>query len=85
MSRYGMMKHFNVIAISQSRTCVSISRKTYVDIVFKNYDWNAITPTTLPMNPSNEFVHALDSAETLKATQRSKLDSTELRYRAAIG
>jgi hypothetical protein len=62
MSRYDMMKHFNGIDIYQSRTRVYISSKTYLDTVFKNYDWNDITPTSLPMNPSNEFVHALDSA-----------------------
>jgi hypothetical protein len=60
--RYGMMKHFNGIYISQSRTRVSISSKAYLDTVFKNYGWNDITPTSLPMNPSNEFVRALDSA-----------------------
>jgi hypothetical protein len=76
MSRYGMMKHFNGIIISQSRTRVSISSKTYVNTVFKNYDWNDITPTSLPMNPFNEFVRALDYAEPLKPTQRSKIDST---------
>jgi hypothetical protein len=56
MSRYGMMKHFNGIGVYQSRTHVSISRKTYMDTVFKNYGWKDLTPTSLPMNPSNEFV-----------------------------
>jgi hypothetical protein len=53
MSLYGMMKHFNGIDISKSRTRVSISSQTYVDTVLKNYGWNDITPTSLPMNPSN--------------------------------
>jgi hypothetical protein len=79
-----MMKHFNGIEISQTRNNVSISSKTYLDMVFKNYDWNYITYTSLPMNPSNEFVRALDYAEPLKPTQRSKLNSTRFRYRAAI-
>jgi hypothetical protein len=38
MSRYGMMKHCNGIVISHSRTPVSISSTTYLDMVFKNYD-----------------------------------------------
>jgi hypothetical protein len=37
MSRYGMMKHFNGIDVYQSRTHISISSKTYLDTVFKNY------------------------------------------------
>jgi hypothetical protein len=85
ISLYGTMMHFNGIAISQSRTLVSISSKTYLDTVLKNYDWNDITPTSLLMNSPNEFVRALDSAEPLEPTQRSKLDSTRFRYRAAIG
>jgi hypothetical protein len=85
MSIYGMMKHFNGIGISQSRIRISISIKTYLDMVFKNYDWNDITPTSLPMNPSNEFIRALDSAEPLESTQHSELDNTQSRYRAAIG
>jgi hypothetical protein len=85
MSRYGMMNLFNGIDISQSRTHVSISSKTYLDTVFKNYVWNDITPTSSPMSPSNEFVCALDYVEPLEPTQRSKLDSTRFRYRAAIG
>jgi hypothetical protein len=65
MSRYGMMKHFNGIDVSQSRTHISISSKTYLDTEFKNYGWTDLTPTSLPMNPSNEFVRALDSSEPL--------------------
>jgi hypothetical protein len=80
MSRYGMMKYFNGIDISQSRTHVSISSKTYLDTVFKTYGWTDITPTLLPMNPSNEFVRALDSAEPLEPTQLSRLNSTQFRY-----
>jgi hypothetical protein len=37
------------------------------------------------MNPSNEFIHALDSAERPEPMHRSRLDSTHFRYRAAIG
>jgi hypothetical protein len=37
------------------------------------------------VNPSNEFVRALEYAEPPKPTQRSKLDSTRFRYRAVIG
>jgi hypothetical protein len=85
MSRYGMIKHFNGMDISQSHTHVSISSKTYLDTLFKNYDWNYITPTSLPMSPSNELVRALNSAEPLERTHRSKLNSTQFRYRAAIG
>ena len=79
------MTHFNGIDVSQYRTPITISSKTYLDTVFKAYDWADITPTSLPMNPSNEFVRALDSAEPLDPTQRSRLDSTRFRYRAAIG
>jgi hypothetical protein len=85
MSLYGMMKHFNGIDISQSHTCVSISSKTYLEKAFKNYDLNDIIPTSVPMNPSNEFVHALDYVEPLDPTHRSKPDITRFRYRAAIG
>jgi hypothetical protein len=37
------------------------------------------------MNPSNEFVRALDSAEPLDPSERSRLDNTRFRYCAAIG
>jgi hypothetical protein len=37
------------------------------------------------MNPSNEFVHALDYVDPLDPTQRFKIDSTRFRYRAANG
>jgi hypothetical protein len=85
MSRYGMMKHFNGIDISQSRTHISISSKTYLDTVFKNYGWTDLTPTSLPINASNELVRALDSAESLDPSERSRLDNTRFRYHAAIG
>jgi hypothetical protein len=71
MSRYGMMKHCNIIDISKSRTRISISSKTCLDTVFNNYGWNYITPTSLLMNPSNEFIRALDSTESLEPTRRS--------------
>jgi hypothetical protein len=80
-----MMKQFNGIGMSQSSTRFSVSSKTYLDTVFKNYVWNHITPMSLPMNPSNEFVRALDYVEHLEPTQRYKLDSTRFRYRDAIG
>jgi hypothetical protein len=80
-----MMKHFNGIDVYQSRTHISISSKTYLDTVFKNYGWKYLTPTSLPMNPSNEFVRALDSAEPLDPYECSRLDNTRFRYRAAIG
>jgi hypothetical protein len=79
------MKHFNGIHISQARIHISISSKTYLDTVFNNYGWNYITPTSLPTNPSNGFVQALDSAEPRKPKQCARLDSTHFRYRVAIG
>jgi hypothetical protein len=85
MSLYGMMKHFNGIDIYHSRTHISISSKTYLDTVFKNHGWKDLTPTSLPMNPSNEFARALDSAEPLDPSERSRLNNTRFRYRAAIG
>jgi hypothetical protein len=84
MTRYGMMKIFNGIDVSQSRTHTSISTKTYLDTVFTNYGWN-LTPTSLPMNPSNEFVRALDDATPLDPVERTRADNTRFRYRAAIG
>jgi hypothetical protein len=85
MSQYGMMKHFNSIDVYQSRTHISISSKTYLDTVFKNYGWKDLTPTSLPMNPSREFVRALDSAEPLTLSESSRLDNTRFCYRAVIG
>jgi hypothetical protein len=60
MSRYDMMKHFNVIGISQSHTHISILSKIYLNMVFNNDGWNNITPTSLSMNRSNELVWAVD-------------------------
>jgi hypothetical protein len=37
------------------------------------------------MNPSNEFVRSLNSAKPLDLSERSRLDNTRFRYRAAIG
>jgi hypothetical protein len=85
MSRYGIMKHFNDIGISQSRTHISIPKKTYLDKVFHNYDWNDITPMSLPINPSSEFFRALDLAELLEPNHRARIDITRFIYRAAIG
>jgi hypothetical protein len=85
MSRYGMMKHFNGIDVYQSRTHISISSKTYLDTVFKNYGCKDLSPTSLPMNPSNEFVRSLESAEPLGPSERSRLENTRFRYRAEIG
>jgi hypothetical protein len=85
MSRYGMMKHFNGIDVYQSGTHISISSKTNLDTVFKNYGWKDLTPTLLPIGPSNEFVRALDFSEPLAPSKRSRLDNTRFRYRAAIG
>jgi hypothetical protein len=58
--------------------------KTYFDTVFKTYDWNFITPISLPINPSNEFFRALDYAEPFDLNHRACLNSTCFRYRAAI-
>jgi hypothetical protein len=79
------MKHFHGIDISQYRSRISISSKTYLDTVFNNYGWNSITPTLLPMNLSNEFVRALYSAEPLEPTHLSCPDDSCFRYRDAIG
>jgi hypothetical protein len=84
MTRYGMMKHFNGIDVSQSRTHIPISTKTYLDTVFNSYGWN-LTPTSLPMNPSNGCVRALDDATPLDPVERTRADNTRFRYRAAIG
>jgi hypothetical protein len=80
-----MMKNFNIINISQSTTPISISSKTYLDTVFKNYKWDDIVPTSLPVNPSNEFVRALDSEIPLERAQRTKTDNGRFRYRTATG
>jgi hypothetical protein len=85
MSRYDMMKHFNGIDFSQSTTRRSISSKTYLDTIFKNYEWENIVTTSLPMNLSNEFVRVLDSLIPLEPAQRSKTDNGRFCYRAAIG
>jgi hypothetical protein len=53
--------------------------------VFKNYGWKDLTPTSLPRNPSNEFVRALDSDGPLDPSECSRPDNTHFRYRAAIG
>jgi hypothetical protein len=37
------------------------------------------------MNPSNEFVRALDSVEPLEPSERSRLENTRFRYGAMIG
>jgi hypothetical protein len=84
MTRYGMMTHFSGIDVSQSRTHISISTKTYLNTVFNNYSWD-LTPMLLPMNPSNEFVPALDAATPLDPVERTRANNTHFRYRAAIG
>jgi hypothetical protein len=61
---YGMMKHFNDIDVSHSRTHISLSTKTYLDIVFATYGWDI----TILMNSSNEFVRAFDDATPLDST-----------------
>jgi hypothetical protein len=70
MTHYGMMKHFSGIYLSQSRTHISISTKTYLDAVFNNYGWD-LTSTSLSMNPSNEFVRALGGATPLDPVERT--------------
>jgi hypothetical protein len=57
MKRYEMMTPSSGIDVSQSRTHISISTKTYLDTVFNNYSWD-LTLTSLPMNLSMYlFVH----------------------------
>jgi hypothetical protein len=85
MFRYGIMKHFNRIYISQSTTHISISSKTYLDTVFKKYEWDDILPTPLPMNPFNEFVRELDSEILLEPAKHSKTNNDSFCYRASIG
>jgi hypothetical protein len=84
ITRYGMMKHFNGIDVSQPRTHISISTKIYLDTVFNNYGWD-LTPTSLPMNPSNEFVRALNDAKPLDPVDHNRADNTRFCYRVAIG
>jgi hypothetical protein len=78
------MKHFSGIDMSQSRTHISISTKTYLNTVFNNYGWD-LTPTSLLMNPLNEFVSALDEATPLDPVERTRADTTRFRYHEAIG
>jgi hypothetical protein len=85
MSNCGMMKHFNIISSTQSTTHISISNKTYLNTIFKNYDLTNSIPASLPMNPSNEFVRALGSSTPLEPDQHSKTDNGSFRYRASIG
>jgi hypothetical protein len=84
IARYGMMKHVNGIDVSQSCTHISILTKTYLATVFNNYGWD-LTLTPLPMNPSNEFVRALDDATPLDPVERTRADNTRFHYRATIG
>jgi hypothetical protein len=84
MTRYGMMKHFSGIDVPQSWTHISISTKTYLDAVFNNYGWD-LTPTSLPMNPSNECVRALDDATPLDPIEPTRAKNTRFCYCAAIG
>jgi hypothetical protein len=37
------------------------------------------------MNPSNKFVRALESAEPINLSERSRLDNTRFHYRTVIG
>jgi hypothetical protein len=78
------MTHFSGIDVSQSRTHISISTKTYLDTVFNNYSWD-LTTTSLPMNPSNDFFRALNDAKPLDPVEHTRTDNTRFRYRAAIG
>jgi hypothetical protein len=84
MTHCGMMKHSNGNDVSQSRTHISISTKTYLDTVFNNYGWD-LTPTSLPMNPLNDFFIALDDATPLDLVERTRADNTCFRYLVAIG
>jgi hypothetical protein len=84
MTHYGMMTHFSGIDVSQSGTHISISTKTYLDTVFNNYSWD-LMPTSLPMNPSNEFVRELDDATPLDPIERTRDNNTPFCYRAAKG
>jgi hypothetical protein len=79
-----MMKHFNGIDVSQYCTHISVSMKSYLDTVFTNYGWD-LTPTSLPMNPSNKCVHALDDATPFDSIERTRADNTHFCYRAATG
>jgi hypothetical protein len=63
---------------------MSLSTKMYLDTVFTNCGWD-ITLTYVPMNPSNEFVRALDDAMPLDPAGRTRADNTQFRSRAAIG
>jgi hypothetical protein len=77
------MKHFSGIDRSQSQTHISISTKTYLDTVFNNYGWD-LTPASLPMNPSNEFVRALDDETPINPVERTRADNNHFRHCAAI-
>jgi hypothetical protein len=70
MKSYGMMTHFSGIEVSQSRIHISISTKTYLDTIFNNYSWD-LTPASLPLNLSNEFVRALYDATPLDPVERT--------------
>jgi hypothetical protein len=78
-----MKKHFNEIYVSQSRTHISSSTKTYLHTVFAKYAWD-IAPMLLPMNPSNECVLALEDALSLDPTEHSHTDNARFHYRATI-
>jgi hypothetical protein len=84
MIRYGMMKNVSGIDVSQSRTHISISTKSYLDTVFNNYGWD-LTPTSLPMSPPNEFFRALDDALPLDPLERNRANNTIFHYCVAIG
>jgi hypothetical protein len=84
ITSYGMMKYFSGIGVSQSRTHISISTKTYLNTIFNNYGWD-LTPTSLPMNPSNEFVRVLDYATPLDQVEHTRSDNIHFCYHTAIG
>jgi hypothetical protein len=65
ITRYGRMKHFNGIDIIQTDTHVTINIESYLNSVFDKCGWENVRPTSLPMNPANDFIRKLDTATPL--------------------
>jgi hypothetical protein len=61
MTRYGRMTHYNGIDIIQTDTHVTMHVESYINSVFDKYGWDNVIPTSLPMNPANDFIHQLNT------------------------
>ena len=87
----GVITRYNGVDIDQRREFIQLHAATYINKLITQHEWLLTDETPmhtlpLPMDPSNKYQHALETAEPLSVEDKQQLEKeVGFTYRQAVG